>query len=155
MKGGRIAFFSVKCVVLCDRFLKKAPFRSKRTFTQSRTCMIAKEFEDLVIWQVAIDVYESAFGLTVSKRADHFEDQLHRAALSISNNIAEGFESGYPREFGRFLRISRRSCAEVRSLLRAGIRVKLIRTEEAEPLIERCKVLSAMIHRFLKTLPHP
>lgn len=117
--------------------------------------MIAKEFEDLVMWQVAIDVYEAAYGLTLSKRAFHFEDQLHRAALSISNNIAEGFESEYPMEFARFLRISRRSCAEVRSMLHAGVRVRLIDQDQANALIERCKALSSMIHRFMKTLPHP
>jgi four helix bundle protein len=117
--------------------------------------MKATQFEDLVMWQVAIDVYEHVFQLTLSKRAYYYEDQLHRASLSISNNIAEGFESGYDREFARFLRIARRSCAEVRSMLRAGLRVKLIESDQADPLIERCKVLSSMIHRFLKTLPNP
>ena len=46
-----------------------------------------------------------------------FKDQIQRAAVSIMNNIAEGFESGSDAKFLNFLNISRGSCAEVRSML--------------------------------------
>ena len=46
-----------------------------------------------------------------------FRDQLDRAALSVSNNIAEGFERGTPNELPAFLYIARGSAGEVRSLL--------------------------------------
>lgn len=44
-------------------------------------------------------------------------DQLKRATVSISNNIAEGSEYGNNRQFIRFLWIAKGSCAEVRSML--------------------------------------
>jgi len=46
-----------------------------------------------------------------------FCDQLDRAALSVSNNIAEGFERGTTNELLAFLYIARGSAGEVRSML--------------------------------------
>ena len=46
-----------------------------------------------------------------------FRDQLDRAALSVSNNIAEGFERGTTAELFAFIYIARGSAGEVRSML--------------------------------------
>ena len=46
-----------------------------------------------------------------------FRDQLERAVLSVSNNIAEGFERGTTNELLQFIYISRGSSGEVRSML--------------------------------------
>jgi four helix bundle protein len=46
-----------------------------------------------------------------------FRHQLDRAALSISNNIAEGFERVTTNELLAFLAIARGSAGEVRSML--------------------------------------
>ncbi len=45
-------------------------------------------------------------------------DQLERATVSISNNIAEGFERGTKQELLTFIYIARGSSGEVRSMLR-------------------------------------
>jgi four helix bundle protein len=45
------------------------------------------------------------------------QDQLERAALSVSNNIAEGFERGTTNELLAFIYIARGSAGEVRSML--------------------------------------
>jgi four helix bundle protein len=44
-------------------------------------------------------------------------NQLQRAALSVSNNIAEGFERGSTNELLQFIYIARGSAGEVRSML--------------------------------------
>jgi len=46
-----------------------------------------------------------------------FRDQIQRAAVSIMNNIAEGFESGTDAKFIYFLNIAKGSCSEVNSML--------------------------------------
>jgi four helix bundle protein len=51
-------------------------------------------------------------------RHSGLRDQLERAALSVSNNIAEGFERGSTNELLAFLYIARGSAGEVRSMLK-------------------------------------
>ena len=54
-----------------------------------------KRFEDLPVWQAAAALYERVDDLLVrasSRLRFSFRDQLERATLSVSNNIAEGFE---------------------------------------------------------------
>lgn len=80
----------------------------------------AKRFEELWIWQQARELVKtvySDFGTESSASRDYgFRDQIQRAAVSVMNNIAEGFERQTKTEFGRFLDIAKGSCGEVRSL---------------------------------------
>jgi four helix bundle protein len=79
-----------------------------------------ERFEDLPVWQEAIRlaekredfILEARSKITFSKR-----DQLDRASLSVSNNIAEGFERGSTADLLNFLYIARGSAGEVRSML--------------------------------------
>ncbi|MFO1477691.1 MAG: four helix bundle protein [Verrucomicrobiota bacterium] len=82
--------------------------------------MTYQRFEDLPVWQKA----ETLFGQTdeLLQRAPprlraSFRDQLERAVLSVSNNIAEGFERGTTKELLQFIYIARGSAGEVRSML--------------------------------------
>jgi four helix bundle protein len=79
-----------------------------------------KRFEDLPVWNAAIDLAVAVYALTSKPQfASHYSlrDQLERAAVSVSNNIAEGFERGTNNELLMFLYISRGSSGEVRSIL--------------------------------------
>ena len=69
-----------------------------------------------LLWPDHADTYKHP--LDVFRRHPGLRDQLERAAFSISNNIAEGFERGSTRELIAFLYISRGSAGEVRSMLR-------------------------------------
>jgi four helix bundle protein len=82
--------------------------------------MTYQRFEDVPVWQKAADLYEAAEDLLENEtfRASRgFRDQLDRAALSVSNNIAEGFERGTTNELLAFIYIARGSAGEVRSML--------------------------------------
>ena len=82
--------------------------------------MTYERFEDLPVWQKAADLYEQTEGLLETetfKASRGFRDQLDRAALSVSNNIAEGFERGTTNELLAFIYIARGSAGEVRSML--------------------------------------
>lgn len=76
-------------------------------------------FEELPVWKDAIELAVRVYRLTTqnSFKGYSLKDQLERAAVSISNNIAEGFERGTTQELLTFLYIARGSCGEVRSLL--------------------------------------
>jgi four helix bundle protein len=78
-------------------------------------------FEELPVWQDAIELAVRVFALTSRPCFRHHSgtrNQLENAVVSISNNIAEGFERGTTQETLTFLYISRGSAGEVRSMLR-------------------------------------
>jgi four helix bundle protein len=80
-----------------------------------------KRFEDLPVWQDAVELARSTYEFTTLepfRRHPGLRDQLERAALSVSNNIAEGFERGTTNELLAFLYIARGSAGEVRSMMR-------------------------------------
>ena len=82
--------------------------------------MTYERFEDLPVWKRAADLYEQTEELLEAetfKATRGFRDQLDRAALSVSNNIAEGFERGTTNELLAFIYIARGSAGEVRSML--------------------------------------
>lgn len=78
-----------------------------------------KRFEDLPVWKLAIELAVDVYELTAKpqfKSRYSLRDQIERAAVSVSNNIAEGFERGTNNELLSFL-FSRGSAGEVRSML--------------------------------------
>ena len=82
--------------------------------------MTYKRFEDLPVWKAAIELAERIFRLAEDRGFNYKGDlrsQLQRATLSVSNNIAEGFERGTTQELLTFLYIARGSAGEVRSML--------------------------------------
>jgi four helix bundle protein len=78
-------------------------------------------FEDLPVWQAAmrfaLEIFELVRDRTFNGAGD-LRDQLQRASLSISLNIAEGFERGTTNELLYFLYVARGSAGEARSGLR-------------------------------------
>jgi four helix bundle protein len=79
-----------------------------------------ERFEDLPVWKAAVDLAVRIYELTGQPEfKGHYSlrDQLERATVSISNNIAEGFERGTTQELLTFIYIARGSAGEVRSML--------------------------------------
>ncbi len=82
--------------------------------------MTYERFEDLPVWQEAIELAEGCDDFLLAAKDNiswSKRDQLERASLSVSNNIAEGFERGTTSELLYFLYIARGSAGEVRSML--------------------------------------
>ena len=78
------------------------------------------KFEDLTIFQMARNLCKDVYAITKQsefKKDTRFVQQIHAAAGSIMDNIAEGFERDGNKEFVNFLYIAKGSCGEVRSQL--------------------------------------
>jgi len=80
--------------------------------------MVAKQFEDLEVWQEARRLTQTIYRVTRTEKFSKdfsLRDQIQRAAVSVMSNIAEGFERGGNQEFSQFLYVAKASCGEVRS----------------------------------------
>ena len=84
-------------------------------------------FEELPVWQDAIELAVRVFEMTARpsfRRYASVRDQLERASMSISNNIAEGFERGATTALIYFLYLAKGSSGETRSILRLCERLR-------------------------------
>ena len=114
--------------------------------------MKIKQFEDIIAWQKAqdlgVEIYRNFHGCS-----DYaFKNQLTKAAVSISNNIAEGFERSSDADFCRFLYISLGSCSEVKSMIYLAERLNYIPGVEKSSLIEKCKEVSKIVRGLIHSL---
>ena len=116
-----------------------------------------KRFEDLPVWNAAVELGVEVFRLTERAAFRYKGDlvnQLRRAVLSVGNNIAEGFERGTTAELVSCLYIARGSAGEVRSMLRFAVRLGEMKGEEEwmERLIGRCEAVARQLRGWLDSL---
>src|SRR6266487_6197706 len=82
--------------------------------------MTYEQFEDLPVWQEAMRLAHGVYDLTENPRfriSFSLRDQIERSSMSVSDNIAEGFERGTTNELLAFIYIARGSAGETRSKL--------------------------------------
>ncbi|MFN5983798.1 MAG: four helix bundle protein [Fluviicola sp.] len=114
-----------------------------------------ENFESLPVWQASIELCDLIYNATEN---EHFfkdfalKDQIRRAVISISSNIAEGYERDSMRQRVYFLLIAKGSCGEVRSQLEIAKRRKYISDESFTELIEKCFSVSKQLKGFMNYL---
>lgn len=112
-------------------------------------------FEDLVVWQMSrknASMVYGLFGESIRKKDYGFYDQIRRAAVSVMNNVAEGYERGSNIDFAKFLFIARGSCGEVRSMLYVALDQKYISQDDFDALSDECRKCSAGIWNLIRSL---
>ena len=112
-------------------------------------------FQDLEIWQMAIDIAEELFEIAdelEQMKLFRFADQLRGSGLSMSNNIAEGSGSGFSKVFKRYLDHARGSAFENANVVVVLKRRGIISIEKCEELLDKLDHLSRKITNFKKTL---
>jgi len=102
-------------------------------------------FEDLDVWKRSARLSADIYKVTKDLRDWGFRNQLTRAGLSISSNIAEGFERESMLDCVRFLGFAKGSCGEVRSQLYIGKEIGYLEAEFADASIRECQELSRML----------
>jgi len=115
---------------------------------------MAHAFQDLEVWQRSCQLAVLTYQKLTTLRDFSLKDQIQRAAISIPSNIAEGSERGSEKEFVRFLRISKGSCAELRTqlfILKKLQQQKIISfSEQLDLLLKESQEISSMLEGLIK-----
>ncbi|CAD0000994.1 four helix bundle protein [Flavobacterium chungangense] len=114
-----------------------------------------RSFEEINSWQKSRIFNKKIYLITENcnfKKDFDFVRQIRRASLSISSNIAEGFERNTDKEFIYFLYVAKASAGEVRSQLYLAFDLEYIIKEEFEMLLESITEISKLISGFIKYL---
>ena len=114
--------------------------------------MKIEKFEDIQAWQKAKELSLAVYGIFRENKDYRFRDQIQSAAVSVMNNIAEGFERKGDKEFSRFLFIAKGSCGEVRSMLYLALELRYISEQDFKDLSGRSIEISKMLSGFITTL---
>ena len=114
--------------------------------------MKIQKFEDIIAWQKAQDLTVEIYLLFENSNDFGFKNQIQRAAVSISNNIAEGFDRISDKEFIRFLYIALGSCSEVKSMLYLSSKLNYLTHEQSEKLIYQANEVGKIIRGLIKSI---
>lgn len=114
--------------------------------------MRIQNFEDVIAWQKGRLLYVEIKKDFEQSRDYSFNDQLFRATLSITNNIAEGFDRGSDKELKQFLIIARGSCAEVRSMLHIAYADNMLKDDRYKLLLSLTIEISKILTGFIGKL---
>jgi four helix bundle protein len=108
-------------------------------------------FEELEVWKrsakLSVDLYKKLKNL----KDYGFKDQITRSGLSVSSNIAEGFERESNRQCLNFLSYAKGSCGELRSQIYIGMDVGYIDKKVGEDWLRETIEISSMISGLIKT----
>lgn len=114
--------------------------------------MAIKRFEDIIAWQKAQNYAVNIYSI-FSKNKDYgFKDQICRATVSISNNIAEGFDRNSNADFMRFLYYSISSCSETKSMLYLAEKLNYINKIQKDELLNQANEIAKILHGLIKSL---
>jgi len=114
--------------------------------------MAVQKFEDLIVWQKAQELAVTVYNNFDGCNDFGFRDQIRRASVSVSNNIAEGFERSSNADFSKFLYYSLSSNSEVRSMIYLSVRLNLLPKRIADEMIEVTHEISRLLYGLIKSI---
>ena len=116
---------------------------------------MTKSFEEFDVYKKGITLTKLIFEMVNKKpfeREYSFKDQIKRAVVSITNNIAEGSEYNNNKQLIKYLKIAKGSCAEVRSMLILTRELNFTNQEEIEKSYNLSIEISQNLSNFIKYL---
>jgi four helix bundle protein len=117
--------------------------------------MDGKNFRDLKVWQLGMQLAEEVYRLTQQFPKHEIyglTSQVQRAAVSVPANIAEGHATGSSKEFLRFLGIAQGSLAELETHLLLAERIKYCSGSQVGPIVTRCHEEGRMLRALRKSV---
>ena len=116
---------------------------------------MTKSFEEFEVHKKGVlltkKVYQLVRNQNFEKEFD-FKSQIKRAVISITNNIAEGSEYNNNKQFIRYLKMSKGSCAEVRNMLILARELEFCSNDEIQESMILSIEISQNISNFIKYL---
>jgi len=107
------------------------------------------DFRNLKVWKDAKDIAVEIYKITKSFKDYSLKDQLRRAGISISSNIAEGDERFSNKESIRFFYIANGSIAEVITQLIIANEIGYIKNETLQDFLNKLDKLSKQIKSLI------
>ena len=111
-----------------------------------------KKFEDILSWKKSQELGKEIYLLFKNCPDYSFKNQIQRATISISNNIAEGFERQTNKELRQFLYIAKGSAGEVRSMIYMSLQLKFIDQESFDKVYNKTIEISKLLSGLIKAL---
>lgn len=111
-----------------------------------------KRLENLRVWNDARTFVLGIYEIMRDCRDYGFKDQIQRAAVSIMNNIAEGFDYGSDDQFIRFLKIAKGSSSEVKSMLYLCEDLGYCTAEKKDELLSQQASIASQLSSFITFL---
>jgi four helix bundle protein len=109
------------------------------------------DFENLEVWKRAARLSANIYKELAKLKDFSFRDQITRAGLSISSNIAEGFERDSQKECVVFLSYAKGSSGELRSQIYIGMEAGYIEQEIGREWVKEAKEISSMLGALIRT----
>jgi four helix bundle protein len=110
------------------------------------------DFRKLDVWQIskrlAIMVYQVTNSKEFSKDFS-LRDQIRRASVSISSNIAEGEESGTNKMSIRYFYIAKGSSAELQSQAEIAYEIGYVKKEKLDEILDLCTQISSKLSKLI------
>lgn len=113
------------------------------------------KFEDSEVWQMGRELVKEVYSQTrVGEFAKDFglKDQIQRAAVSISSNVAEGYARRGNKEFVKFLWIAKGSAAEVQSQLYHARDLGYIDAAAFEKMYNSANLIQVKLYHLIQSL---
>src|SRR5438128_11380212 len=114
-----------------------------------------RSYKDLDVWQKSMALAEDCYRATSEFPRDEIygmTSQIRRAAVSIPANIAEGYGRDQTGSFIQFLRIAQGSAREVETHLILSGRIRLLRDDVRDRLLDECESISKMLRSMIRAL---
>ncbi len=111
-----------------------------------------RKFENLLVWQRSVLLTKKFYYHFNLVDDFGFRNQIQRASISISNNIAEGFDRKSDREFKRYLAIALGSLSEVKSMVFTAFHLSYINEEDQTELIAHVDAIGKMTNSLINFL---
>ena len=108
------------------------------------------KFEELRVWQRSVELSVEIYRVFRGHHDYGFRDQITRSSLSVSSNIAEGYERASRPDRMRFLNYAKGSAGELRSQIYIGMRIGYIDPETGKRWRREAEEISRMLYSLIR-----